>query len=1007
MNSGSILQIGRVVALVAVSASALSAGRAQSASSAVTIDGVQARSLDGLWRVAQDTYDVGRNERWFEPSRFPDIGARDLSVPGTITDAWPNKDPLTKASNLVWYARVFTPNVKPGLRYHLEFGAVRYRCEVWLNGASMGSHEGGDDPFEFDVTRGLASGRPNTVIVRVYSPFLGGINQHVALEAKPLVRLIDVFARPDSGAGLMRLDVTVDNASDGPAQVEASASVGEFRGGRTVGTQAATLTAPKGRSTHTLTVGVPRPHLWSLQDPFLYTVRVESRWPGASSPETGQDTYAFRTGFRDFRIIDGYFCLNGQRIFLKSTHGNWYDPVHIQGTPGDMTYLKQDIPLLKKSGFNTFRFITSAALPEQLDQADEEGLLMYSEHETAWPVLLVSDPSKIGISLEQVVRRDRNHPSLVIWGLLNETTSLNAFHRAEALLKPLRAIDDTRLVMLSSGRWDEQYRTGSASNPGSPTWNVYLGGEDPVRPVTTGTFPDEEVGAFHPGTGDAHIYNVYPTSWKFAEAFSRLARETKPFFLSEAGIGSTHNSLLEERMMRKAGAPAGAYAWNWIRVDVEGLKRTWATYGLDATYPSIEDMLLDSERSDSLQRALLFSIVRSNPKVNGYNLTGLNDAWGAGEGVMNNFREFKEGMLPVLQAGWAPLRWCLFVNPIQVYSGAPLRVRVALANENALSAGDYPATLRIRGPGGEAWAKTVSVRVEAGRQAPLAYSVFDDTVTLPGLTAGSYTLEAAFDARENAAAGAVSFTVADPGSLPGDLGDLTVAGLDGPARALLERRGARLHDYADGDGSDREVILVGETFGDTAARWRPLYGRIARGARAVFLSDKAFGAKASGADTIRWLALPTTLGFASNHRGLVTDRDWLYHKEIILKDGPALTGLRSRLMTPEFYGDLMEHSAYFDALPVPDEVGAVALNCVFDLNGGYGYRDGLVFGTYRFHAGAFTVNALDILGHLGNPAADRLLLNLIVEARNGASARQELPPGLDDELDALGIKDRL
>ncbi len=961
----------------------------------------------GGWRGTGST--LAGSQRWFEPSRFPFGDARAIGVPGTITDAWPNNAPLIKGVNLVWYERTFTPQVNPQLRYFLRFGAVRYQSETWLNGAEIGTHEGGDDPFEYDITRSLVSGKPNTLIVRVFSPFLGGVNQHVTLEAKPLVRLIDAFARPDAKAGVIRLDVTVENASAATAVVDISAAVGEFRPARAIGSQSASVSLPTGRSTTSLTLAVAQPHLWSLDDPFLYTVDVETHWRQAPSEAAGRDQSLFRTGFRDFRIVDGYFCLNGRRLFLKSAHGNWYDPVSIQGTPGAMRYLKQDIPQLKKAGFNTFRFITSAALPEQLDQADEEGFLMYSEHETAWPVLLVTDPDKIGISLDQVARRDRNHPSLVMWGMLNETSSLKAFHRGVDLLRPLREIDDTRLVMMSSGRWDEQFRSGSASNPGSSTWNVYLGGEDPVKPVPTGEFPGDEVGAFHSGTGDAHIYNVYPTPWTFVTAFANLARDTKPFFLSEAGIGSTYNSIQEEEKMVEAGAPPSAYAWNWIKVDVEGLKKTWAAYGLEGTYPVIEDMLVDSELSASRERELIFSIVRSNPKVNGYNLTSLNDAWGAGEGVMNNFREFKAGYLPVLQAGWAPVRWCLFVHPHNAYAGEPIHVKVALANEDRLPAGDYPATLRIHGVSGDIWTKDVSVHLEVGGDAPFAYVVFEQDVTIPGLAEGQYVLEAALKDRENAAAGALSFAVTDPGRLPGNLGDVTVAGLDPKARDLLSRRGAQLHDYAEGQGVDHEVILVGPDLGNNdAATWRHLYERIARGAHAIFLSPKVFASRSPGdREPIRWLALPTTLGFATNRKGVVSDRDWLYHKEIIAKDGPAFAGMRTKLMTPDYYGELLAKSEYFDALPIPDAAEAVAINCTFDLGGGYGYKDGLVLGTYRFHAGAFTLCGLDILGNLGNPAADRLLLNLVLEGKSDAAALQARPTGFDDEMDGLGIKRRL
>ena len=475
--------------------------------------------------------------------------------------------------------------------------------------------------------------------------------------------------------------------------------------------------------------------------------------------------------------------------------------------------------------------IISAALPEQLDEADELGFLVYSEHETSW---LLKDPAKFGISLNPVVRRDRNHPSLAMWGLLNETASLPIYQRAKNWLPSLRQIDPTRLVMLSSGRWDKDFRTGSASNPGSPTWNVYLGGEDPVKPVSTGELP-QDVGAFHSGTGDAHVYQRYPTTWDFVMDFENLARDTHPFFLSEAGDGSSYDPFDEKREMERAGAPAGMYASSWIDPALAGLKKTWASYGLYGVYPSIEAMLVDSALSQSRQRALTFSFVRSNPRVNGYNLTSLNDCWGTGEGMMDNFRAFKPGHLAVLQAGWAPLRWCLLVNPTNLYADRPLRIRASLANEDRLPKGDYPATLKISGRQGSVWRTRATAHISGGSDAPLAYLVFDREINLPDLDEGTYVLAAALEGRPNAAANSLSFSVVRRQNHPGQLGAVTVCDLDPNARGLLISRGAVLRDYVAGGGFDREVILVGDSFAGRADAWRSLYARIARGAHAIFL----------------------------------------------------------------------------------------------------------------------------------------------------------------------------
>jgi hypothetical protein len=982
-------------------------GAAEQPATAADLGG-HLQSLDGVWQIAPDPRDQGIADHWYDPARYPGTTARPIQVPGNINEAWPNSAPIEqdKAANLDWYMLAFTPETSaaPGLRHYLRFGGVRYVCEAWLNGKDLGSHEGGQDPFECDVTQFLRPGRANTVIVRVASPSFGGIQQHVALVSQPEVRILDAFARPDAGKKEIRLEVNLENNTGAPASLDLTAKWGEYKPSREIGSKTTQVTVPPGQSAATLVLPVPQPLLWSFDEPNLYTIGIASRWPGAPTATAGSDKYRFRTGFRDFRLVDGFFYLNGKRVFLKSTHSNWYDPIGIMGTPRTMKYLKEDFPLLKKAGFNTLRFIISAALPEQLDEADELGFMVYSEHETSWEHFL-NDPAKFGISLNQVVRRDRNHPSLVMWGLLNETHAGEIYNRAKAWLPSLRAVDDTRLVMLSSGRWDDDFRTASASNPGSATWNDYLGGEDPIHPVLTGVFRDG--GGPINGSGDFHIYAHYPTSWGFVTGYESLGRDTKPFFQSEIGDGSSYDAIDEKRGMEQAGAPATAYAWIWINPAVKGLRETWKTYDLRAIYPTPEDLLVDSALSQSRQRAKTFSIVRSNPKVNGFNLTSLVDCWGAGEGFMDSFRQFKPGELAVLQAGWAPLRWCLLLNPTNVYADKPLRIRVALANEDLLAGGDYPAELRISGAQGIVWRRQVTAHVESGANASMACAVFDEDVAVPGLSEGTYTLSAELSGRANAAASSLAFNVTRP-LLAEDLGAVTVLGLDASARDLLLKGGATIHDYAEGEQIDREVILVGASFNGRASAWRALYARCARGAHVVFLAPKVFLT-----DLKAYVAAPSWLALAKKG-ALVEDDDWLYHKDVVAMSGPAFDRLQTKLMTPEYYEGLLAQTPHFEGTAHPDETDAVAIRCVGlvsskrAFNFGLGdleYADGVMLGTYRHHAGRFTINALNILGNLGNPAADRLLFNLVKEARSDAAAIQPLPPHYDAEMDSLGIAD--
>jgi hypothetical protein len=952
------------------------------------------QSLDGEWQSARDLNDAGRTQKWFDPASFPVHDSRPALVPGSGMETWPITswwmDPPT---NILWYLKTFPVEItpQPGLRYYLRFGAVKKLSEVWFNGTSLGTHEGGEDPFEYDVTSLLQPGKPNTVAVRLQMAMQGGINQHVALVAQPDVRILDAFARPDAKAGAIHLEVTVENDTKSPAQVDLTAALGTFKTAQSLGSQTATITAPPGQTVAKLDLPVERPHLWDLNDPFLYTLKVTSDWQGAPGSAARHDTYAFRTGFRDFRVVNGYFYLNGRRIFLKSCHGNFCDPIALQGTPRDMTWLGKDFPQLKKAGFNMMRFIMSAAMPEQLDQADELGFLILSEHESSW---LCHDPNKFGITLNQIVRRDRNHPSLVLWGLLNETPDQPVYQKAKNWLPALRELDDTRPVLISSGRFENDHKTASISNTGSATWDVYLGGEDALNPKPGGKLRDEDnwLSNVSDGGGDEHIYPYYPLTWDFITDFGNLNHDNaNPFFVSEGGIGSSFNAIEEKRELEKAHAPPCCLSWSWANEGTDGINRAYTAYDLTGTYAHPEDIFVDSALEAARQRELFFTIVRGNPKINSYSLTSLQDFFGAGEGVMNNFRQFKPGHLQVLQAGWAPLRWCLLVNPTNVYAGQPLHVKASLANEDVLPGGDYPVTLTISGPSGIAWKQAVVAHVQ--QNGPFAYSLFDADIPLPELKAGSYTLKASLDGKPNAASSTLPFTVSSRSALPKLSGAITVAGVGQNVRDLLTKQGAQLHDYAPGEAIDRETIVVGN-FSGKAADWRALYARAARGAHLVFLSNAIFHG-----DNIRNKWLPLAVKGDQNDT-----KDWLYHKDVIAKaNNPLFAGLPTKLMSPEYYGPLLVYTSYFQGVTLPADPAAVAIYS--SLTDHYHFFDGVMLGTYPFHAGHFTVNTFNITGSIGSPATDRLLLNLAAAAQADAAPLAAVPSDYDAEMDKFGFTD--
>jgi hypothetical protein len=235
--------------------------------------------------------------------------------------------------------------------------------------------------------------------------------------------------------------------------------------------------------------------------------------------------------------------------------------------------------------------------------------------------------SKFGPDLLAAVRRDRNHPSLAIWGLLNEVGYLwsneekDAIYRAARdILPKIRDIDDSRLVFLSSGRFDEDRQTGSAANPGSRCWDVYLGGEDAQDPQPSEPLYD---GApYKPGFGDVHIYESFPVSWEFQESFLRSVGKSKPVFVSEGGQGSANQVIAAKRNLQLAGSSAQTWQLNgWVGKMSDGLEMIWKKYGLHDRYPNIEAMLVDSQLIAASQRARFMNLIRANKGINGYSLT--------------------------------------------------------------------------------------------------------------------------------------------------------------------------------------------------------------------------------------------------------------------------------------------------------------------------------------------------------------------------------------------------
>jgi hypothetical protein len=973
--------------------------------------------LDGTWLLLTDPDNVGREQKWYSQ---PSPEAKPARVPGIFQEVFP------AYHGVAWYWREFTAPAHPYSqgRYLLSFGAVAYVADVWINGVPIGSHEGSETPFVLDATSAIKPQANNQLAVRVLKPGdkpidgyvlkeiphrnevvdyapgnsfdYGGIVESVELLMSPAVQIENLFVQPDWKTGDVRMKVNIRNATTKGTRAHLQFSVAPATTGNTLLVTQMEHDVPPGDTLIETQLRVDGHRLWDLDQPYLYRMTVR-----ASAKEVeGVDETSVRFGFRDFRVEKGYFRLNGKRIFLRSTHTGNHCPISQTLPPaGAPDFLRLDMLYAKAAGFNTVRFISGMAHPYQLDLCDEIGLLVYEESLAGW--MLEDSPKmkeRFDFSVREMVRRDRNHPSVAIFGMLNETFDGPVAREAVSALAIVRQEDESRLVLLSSGRWDGRLNIGSVSNPGSSEWEYVWGTEAPGAPMVSGSRNPKN---YWWKTGDIHHYPTVPETQEVDHELRTLGEGSKPVFQSEYGIGSMMDVIQEARKYEQLGVRPDAEDYAIVRSMADKLTADWKRFGMEGVYAFPEYLLRDSQVRSARHRLLGFNVLRSNPKICGYNLTGMLDHGLTGEGVWRFWRDWKPGVMDAMRDGWAPLRWCLFVYPTHTYTNRPVKLEAVLANEDVLRPDEYPVRFRVCGPAGIAWERKATVSIAApapGEDGPLAIPVMAEEVSLSG-PAGDYELAVSIEHGAAATEASWQFHLTDPNSLPHLDHIVTLWGVPAYVETWLKAHGASCADFRAfpvywTEPGKNEIILVGDLSktGSTPKEWKELALRMAIGSVVVFLSPHAFLREKN---PVGWLPLA--------RKGRCYEfNDWLYHKECVAKAHPVFAGLQAKgILDWYYYGPVIPHYI-FDGQETPPEVIAAAFAAGYSTPGGY--ASGILLARYGFGDGNFVVNTFPILDQLDrHPTADRLLLNLIQFADSfTGKPLAALPDDFEDQLKSIG-----
>lgn len=946
-------------------------------------------SLDGDdWLIGADPKNIGRDQSWWNK---PVMDARQTRVPWVIQAVFPDYH------GVVWYWRSFVaPNApdKDG-RYLVRFWAVDYKADVWLNGTPVGGHEGGETPFVLDVTKAIKPGAANLIAVRVLNPgeeridgmvlaevphrnktaaFFsgadydhGGIEDSVELLTSPAVRIADIHVRANPATGIISAETSFRNASPSSRKVVIEYTVSPSAGGQSIQTKQKTVTLKAGDTLSTEEFKLDHPRLWNLDDPFLYRVTVKIHAAGADS----FDEQSTRCGFRDFRFENNYFRLNGRRILLRCSVSGDMFPIGIHVPPND-DWPRRDLINIKMMGFNAIRFY-GLPLRRQLDFCDELGLMVYEE---PYSSQLYADspqmPARFDQSTSEMILRDRNHPCIVLWGLLNETGDSTQFRHAVKTLPLVRSLDDSRAVMLSSGRFDAELGIGSISNPGSQEWECLLGNEAPGSSKSHGT----PVPAYIEKMGDVHVYPWVPHTQKEITFLREVGLDTKPVFISEYGIASGIDLERVVRQYEQRGAGESGEC-KFHRQALDKFMVDWNRWNMAECFGDPEEFFSQSVKAMARERWLGLNAIRSNPHVAGFDITGTTDQGYSGEGLVTSFRELKPGTTDALFDSMASLRWCLFAEPVNVYQGGKLRIDAVLANEDALSPGNYPARFDVFGPNNEkVYSETAGVHIAGGE--PFALPVFSGEIAADW-PVGKYRLVASFEKNAAAAGRETTFYVTKPVKEAGLKMPVTLWGKDEKLRKWLADRGVEVSEFNPQEQTNRELILVGGVAAAPGGAdvFKKLATRVARGSSVVFLDPNVFavgGAQAS----LDWIGLKGSLLNLPNN---------VYHKDDWSKRHPIFEGLPSgALMDYTFYRQIISNVGWAR----PDAPTETVAGAIMPFTG---YTSGVLVSVDQLGAGKVVLNCLSLSDNLGkDPAADRLLANMLRFAEPDATKGLESLP---------------
>lgn len=577
----------------------------------------QTRSLDGNWNMLKDQLNV---------FSVGDLDTAQTWRTAKVPNSWQLQFPdLLDYQGVIWYKKSLIIKKKDEhKRYIIHFEAVDYLSKLYVNSAFAGEHEGGYTPFDFDITQYLKNGE-NKLVLRVMDPAEDSVGtdgisywniphgkQSWYVQTSGIWQSVSLLIKPQKFITRIKIDSKLNGEFstkiffDGDNNIHGDRTLDfvvfnkghqkVFEGKCEIDTQ----------STITINGKIEHFELWELNNPKLYTIEIKY----------ADDNFTGKFGFREFTSRDGKFYLNGKPFFMIAALDQGFYPETVYQIPSE-EYLQYEMMKAKKLGLNTLRCHIKVPDQRYLDIADELGLLVWYEIPN-WDTLNESVKTRARFTIDKMLERDWNHPSLVVLSIINESWGID-------LSKP-----DQREWLKLEYDYVKNLAPGRLVVDNSACW-----------------------GNFHLKTdiNDYHTYYAIPENYKkFSATIQDVASRPKWLFSSFGDAEETGKEILMISEFGNWGLPKLPQRLPfWFNrkfgdasvVLPEGVHQRFKEYNYKNIFGSYDHLAEASQRAQFA--ALKFEIeeIRLQNPIQGYVITEFTDINWECNGLLDMWRNYK------------------------------------------------------------------------------------------------------------------------------------------------------------------------------------------------------------------------------------------------------------------------------------------------------------------------------------------------------------------------------